>query len=390
MSRFGPRGLAALVTVLLALSASAFPASAHPFTKADGDDTKGPLDLASVSVTHDENTLLFTFTTFNRWRITNLGSRSYFLALIDTDLDDVAERCAFIYSHGGVLDGALTNCGRKVLSSPEVLKPSPTTGQISLCGSCLGTHRWAAVSVYDESLSCEKTPCVDAVPNRRPVFHDLEPPTAGWLTTTPYHSFSTGLSMTTTVPVEFWTQDADTEVIEWSIQRSVDGTWVDLLQGTGAGAGTHDLTLEEGQRYMLRPTATDAHGNVGAPLVPSLVLSVPFDDVNPVCVYAGDVSAGAGVGAFQGTAHTLTAGSSVTFDFPVESSASYLQIYGGPGSGSAAVTIDGVPRWTIDETAATPMGTIVYSASVPKGLHSATVTVTSGTIIFDAFILYVV
>jgi hypothetical protein len=80
--------LLAVVAFLLVMGLlSAGPAAAHKYTKIDGNDSPGRLDLRSVSVSHTATGVVHTFRTYASWTAKSLGADSFFLVQIDKNKD---------------------------------------------------------------------------------------------------------------------------------------------------------------------------------------------------------------------------------------------------------------------------------------------------------------
>jgi hypothetical protein len=372
--------------LVIAMSLTVAPtAAAHTASKSDGNDTKGPLDLASVSVEHTtDGGLVYTFKTLQRWIPRDLGQRSYLALLFDTDEDGDIDRCAFIYRPALELRGLLTDCARHEFGTPPVEKTGRRTAQIVLTPDSVGrTHRWGAISFYERDDPCNPSGCLDAVPNRGLMFHDLVAPTAAWVTSlgTPYSTFT--LSSTTSVPVEFSFSDKDTKVKAWTVQQLVSGEWIDLATGAASGGGAvTDLPLEEGRSFYLRVAATDKQDNVG--VSPTMLMNVPYDDDHAIASYSAGWSTASGAAYFQGGYHTTsTTGASMIFTFNGQAGIN-ARIMGGPGNGTATVTDENGGTELVSETPSYPAGgPIVGYVWGSNGTHTLTVTVTSGTFIID-------
>jgi hypothetical protein len=379
-------GAAALVALVVLPPT---PVSAHAMTTNDGNDTAGPLDLQSVTVTHDALNAKFRFKTFTAWPKTALRGDSYLLILIDRDENQIADRCLFIYYYGGALRGARTNCGRRNLGVQPVSKPSGTTATITTGITTLGgTHLWAAGSFFAEARPCLRG-CFDSVPNRVPILHDLVPPTPSWTTVSTDPFLSTQLSNSLTVPVAFDLVDADTGVNDWRIDRLTNvytGAATTIASGTAPASGTN-LSVAEGETYVLKLVATDLHGNIGTSLnTQPLRFGVPYDDTNVIMEYAGAWTPTANASYFGGGYHsTASEGDTLTFTFTSSGSLGSPHVYflGGPGNGTASWT-NGKTFALITQTPSTPVGEVTagwtYAAGVTETL---TLTVTSGTIIVD-------
>jgi hypothetical protein len=370
-------GFLLVASVVLGLVPTSPSALAHTFTKTDGNDSAGRLDLKSVSVRHKGASLEYTFTTYERWKANASLIDSFFLIAIDEQGDGTPNKCAFVYYHGG-LRGELTNCLKKYISALRVSKPSGTTARLTYPAGGK-SHHWFAAS-YWKGIRCAKG-CYDYAPNKNWLFHDLVPPTASWVTTVTGDGLSTQLSETTTVPVAFAVSDADTSVATWRIDRmSGCCTWTPFDSGSGSGTIDHDLSFAEGQAYGLRLVATDIQGNVSQPSQ-VLTLHVPFDDGNAQMLYSAGWSGASAAGYFLGTFDSASTGSAtLTFTF----TGSKVWLLGGPGNGQATFNDETDTGWIVNETSSTTPGTqlggMVWGTN---GTHTVTLTITSGTFVVD-------
>lgn len=250
-------------------------AFAHTFTRSDGNDTRGLLDLKAASVKHVNDNLVFTVTAFSRWRKSQLERDSYFLIGLDRDDDTDLDRCAVIYYYGGRLRGAMTNCGRRTFTLLPVSKPNLRSARVTLHEDWAGgDHRWAAFSVWVHGSAC-RNGCVDSVPNRLPLlFHDLTEPTISPL----LPAVSTDVSATPTFSVTFSVSDpGGSGIASWALEQQLDGstTWAPLAAGTVGGPQSVEVVGSEGLSAVYRVTATDRHGNVATTASP---IAVPVDD----------------------------------------------------------------------------------------------------------------
>ena len=63
------------------------PAAAHTFTKNDGNDSPGKLDLRAVSVSHTSTAVVHKVKTYDAWTPRSLGNDSFFIIQIDKNND---------------------------------------------------------------------------------------------------------------------------------------------------------------------------------------------------------------------------------------------------------------------------------------------------------------
>ncbi len=366
-------------------------ASADSGTRKDGNDTTGALDLSSVSVAHNHG-IVYTFKTFKAFVAKTLAPNSYLLVAMDLDLDGDADRCAFIFESGSRFTGALTNCGNKYFYALAVRHPTSTTATITMSETLFKrTYRWRAFSFYQQAPNCGGNGCVDAVPNRGLVVHDMTLPTVAWTTPQPALALSTDLSLTTSLPLDFTASD-DRRVASWSIQHLLSwyaNTWDVLASGADGGHVHTDLVVEEGRSYQLKAFATDRAGNIGSSPT-FLNITVPFDDANAIMGYTANWASEPVPGAFQ-HAHMVssTLGAAVTFTVDIPISGAEVWVIGGAGNGTANFCA-GTTCNVLTETPSTPELSYVGSQfhyGVGGNPTTLTVTVTSGTFNIDGIVV---
>ena len=238
------------------------PAAAHNFTRNDGNDTSGKLDLRAVSVSHTSSAVVHKVKTYDAWTPRSLGNDSFFIIQIDknnTDQGDY-ERCAFIF-YTNRLRGSLTNCGSQFIQNLPVAKLSGTVAQITIPTSQTGNvYWWAVASRWDGPAPCRRG-CIDFTPNAFPdMLHDMIPPVVT-LTTTPLRVWESSTSPQFNFP--FSVSDAHAGIQSWIVQRREVGfaSWLFVSQGSSGGSKNPEVTGVEGTRYDYRVVATDKQGN---------------------------------------------------------------------------------------------------------------------------------
>ena len=254
-----------------------------------------------------------------------------------------------------------------------------------------GTYRWRAFSFNQQAPNCGGNGCVDAVPNRGLVVHDMTLPTVAWTTTQPASSLSTALSLTTSLPLDFTAGD-DRRLASWSIQHQISWyaqTWEILASGTEGGDVHTDLAAQEGRSYELKAFATDREGNVGSSPT-FLNITVPFDDANAIMGYSANWASEAVPGAFQ-HAHTVssTTGAAVTFTVDIPTFGAEVWVMGGAGNGTANFCA-GTTCNVLTVGPGTPELSYVGSPfhyGVGGNPTTLTVTVTSGTFNIDGIVV---
>ncbi|MDP9242514.1 MAG: hypothetical protein M3O84_04985 [Actinomycetota bacterium] len=375
-----------LVAGLLAVPATS---SAHEAVRRDGNDTRGPLDLHSAAVGHKgDSAVTHTLATFKPWKAKLLQGGSYFVVAFDTNGDPSDfERCAFAFFHGGIR-GQLTNCGRKKEGKIGVLKLNGrairfTVGLGKLVGSD-GGYGWVAFSFYRDAHACSKA-CGDVIPNHPPeLFHDLTPP---GITLRSFPDPSTDGSNTTTFPVEFGVSDhGGSGVQSWKLrQRPVGGTgWTQIADGTDSGHQSVDVSEAEGDQVEFQVIVTDRQGNRAASKPEDARVTVPIDDTDASVAFAGTWTTPAGGNTiwFQSSRHVSSTGGDTAV---ITYTGKELRIIGGPPASAFTVQVDGGATQPFSTTASTTRRSVVAHVSAGIGPHVATVTVTSGTFVFDAY-----
>lgn len=123
--------LAATALLLVSGLLSTGPASAHTFTKTDGNDSPSRIDLKAVSVSHTSTGVVHKVQTYNPWTPASLQHDSFFVIQIDKNNDRRYERCAFIF-YRSRLRGSLSNCRAQFIRYLPVAKLSGTSARITI------------------------------------------------------------------------------------------------------------------------------------------------------------------------------------------------------------------------------------------------------------------
>jgi hypothetical protein len=327
--------LAVVAFLLLTGLLTAGPAAAHKFSKIDGNDSPGKLDLRAVSVSHTATGLVHTFRTYGPWTAKSLGADSFFLIQIDKNKDRRYERCAFIF-YSNRLRGSLTNCRAAFIQFLPVVKLSGTAAKITIPKSLIGNvYWWAGASRWDGPAPCRRG-CIDFAPNNFPdILHDMVLPVVT-MVTDPLRVWEDSTTSDFTFP--FSVSDAHSGMKSWSVQARPVGSlsWTTVASGTGAGAKSPDIIGVEGTRTDYRVVAIDKQGN--KKISPSRRVYTPFDDDNlgsqgvfspaPASLPDGTAFGGSYSQMSSGTfTYTWTPGSDCLFELI------------GPGSGTWDVTV---------------------------------------------------
>ncbi len=255
------------------------PAAAHKYTKVDGNDSPGKLDLRAVSVSHTATGLVHTFRTYGPWTAKSLGADSFFLIQIDKNKDRKYERCAFIF-YSNRLRGSLTNCRAVFIQFLPVVKVSGTTARITIPKSLIGNvYWWAGASRWDGPAPCRRG-CIDFAPNNFPdILHDMVLPVAD-------HDHDPAARVgeldehCLRLPVLGFRRTFRDQVMDSpALARSGLMSWTNVASGTGAGPKSRrSLDGVEGTRFDYRVVARDKQGNQRISL--SRRVYIPFDDDN--------------------------------------------------------------------------------------------------------------
>jgi hypothetical protein len=363
---------------------SAGPVVAHNFTKLDGNDSRGKLDLRSASVSHTATGVVHKVTTYNSWTSRSLGADSFFIIQIDKNKDRHYERCAFIY-FASRLRGSLTNCGAQFIRSLPVSKVSGTVAKITIPKSQTGTvYWWAAASLWVGPAPCGGRGCVDFAPNNFPdILHDMLPPVVTQLTD-PLREWVDSTTPGFTFP--FSVSDANAGIKSWTVQRYEVGTatWSNVISGSTGGSKDAPIVGEEGTRVDYRVVAKDKQGNMR--IGPTRRVYIPRDEdtVGPEGVFSVAPTPVSDTDAFGGTYSQMAATDTFTYTWTPGADCLFELI--GPGSGTWNVTVApsvGAPT-TIDNSQFTAAPRLTLYSNNDCAATSYVVTVNSGSFGLDA------
>jgi hypothetical protein len=319
-------------------------ASAHTFTKNDGNDTPGLLDLRSASVAHKPTAVVHSFRTFAGWAPSDLGrsSSGFFIGIDKNNDPQHVERCVVVVFRRGRLRAFLTgtDCSN-VLGTLPVSKPNRTTVKVTIPKAQTGlSYRWAVISLYFEERPCLNG-CFDGIPNLSGfILHDLIPPSVT-MDTDPLRVWEADTDATFTFP--FTVSDTGGAGVKtWTVQRHPigSGSWTNVISGTGGGAQSPTIAGTEGTRRNYRVVVTDKHGNRKVGPVRRVYIPIDDDGLDPASFSTAPVSTD-DIDAFGGSYSLMSATQVFTYSFtPTGSDCTFELI--GPGSGdwTVSVTID--------------------------------------------------
>jgi hypothetical protein len=375
--------LAVVAFSLLTGLLTAGPAAAHKFTKIDGNDSPGKLDLRAVSVSHTATGLVHTFRTYGPWTAKSLGADSFFLIQIDKNKDRKYERCAFIF-YSNRLRGSLTNCRAVFIQFLPVVKVSGTAARITIPKSLIGNvYWWAGASRWDGPAPCRRG-CIDFAPNNFPdILHDMVLPVATMtMNTTPLRVWEDSTTLAFGLP--FSVSDAHSGIKSWTVQRSVIDSvvWTNVFSGTGAGNKEPPITNgTEGTRMDYRVVARDKQGNQKISL--SRRVYIPTDDDDLASEFSVAPTPASDPTAFGGAYSQMSSGTFTHNWTPNPADCLFELIGPGSGTWSVQVAAGANPPTTISDTGFPdqPRQTLYSDSSCAT---SYTVTWVSGVFGLDA------
>jgi hypothetical protein len=352
------------------------PGSANVINRSDGNDTKGPLDLARLKVAHAGGAHVFQLTTIGSFSNKDAnGTNGLFEIGIDTNADRRFNYYIDVFFAAGRFRGVLLKPNGTVITYDEVaVRVSRRSVKVTwaLAGIVQkGSYDVAAFSVFVGSPCSRKSPCIDAIPNRFPLIrHDFTRPFFSW-GSVPLYTSDASAALSFPVPFTVMDDIYGSGVKSWTLQRKVVGAsaWATVQKGT-AHHPTVQIAGLEGTSYDLRVVAVDRQGNKRTSSLQRV--NVPFDDRHPDFAYTLQTLNGSVPGAFLGTTTSIAMTGTVIFTLPFD--VTDICIVGGPTTGPASSMI---------VTAPTPLGgTIVEGGSTPPRDRTCVgVPVTGGTVV---------
>jgi hypothetical protein len=333
--------LAAFAFLLLIGLLSTAPVAAHTFTKSDGNDSLGRLDIRAASVKHKGKNVVHTIRTYEGWTPQSLGNDSYIVVLLDKNFDDDFELCAFVFFAADRLRGSLTNCNRTYIRKLPVSKPAKAVASIKIPTENTGqVYRWVVFSYWTGLPARCSDLCFDAAPNQPPpILHDLKPPVVTMPESNLLRVWDVGTTSDFAFPFEV--TDAHSGVDSWTIQRSPSSgspVWTTVFSGTGSGSKSPTIVGTPTGLFKFRVRAVDKQGNV------------VIGDIRHVHVPTDVLPTGPGAFSDTGVVETpdpdawgggfvpLDATESFTFTFTDPTGCGWIELIG-PGSGDWVVEI---------------------------------------------------
>ena len=376
--------LAVVAFLLLTGLLTAGPAAAHKFTKIDGNDSPGKLDLRAVSVSHTATGLVHTFRTYGPWTAKSLGADSFFLIQIDKNKDRRYERCAFIF-YSNRLRGSLTNCRAVFIQFLPVVKLSGTAAKITIPKSLIGNvYWWAGASRWDGPAPCRRG-CIDFAPNNFPdILHDMVLPVAT-MTTTPLRVWENSTDAGLRLPVLGLRRTFRDQVMDRPAPRGRVAVVDERRLGDERGSqGAPIINGAEGTRIGLprgreRQAGEPEDQPVASRLHPPSMMttSAPEGAFSPTPASVPDGT------AFGGTYSQMSSGT-FTYTWTPEPIASSSSSVRGRGRGTSTVTADGGSPTTITDASFPDQPRQTLYSDTTSCATSYVVTWNSGTFGLDA------
>jgi hypothetical protein len=254
-----------LVVAGAAALAGAGTASASFTAFPDRDDKPGPLDIKQATQGHGRGgRLVHTITTFGRWRNALLGpsTPNYFLIDISIDRDRKPERTVFIYSVKGRMVAVVLDSKGRSVAAARASRPSRKTVKVSFPRAGIERrpgYRWAAASFFEARGRC-RGGCVDKLPNRGRILHDIAKPMIAFPVPDPMGSLMYAVDFTVTDTGDSGLafsqlEHRDPPTLDWTpVWNSATGPPLPYLFSAGTSGDVDEF----------RVVAEDRHGNRAA------------------------------------------------------------------------------------------------------------------------------
>jgi hypothetical protein len=253
--------------------------------RSDGNDTKGPLDLAGAKVSHAPGGSVFQINTLAPFTNAEANGRNgLFEVGMDTNADRNSNYFIDVFFAAGRFRGVLFKpSGSVITNNFKAARVSPKAVKVTLPHSQIiqkGSYDFLIFSAYFATPCTNKNPCVDAIPNRYPLIrHDYTPPTITWGAVPTYSSDVTA-TVTFAAPFSLKDDVYGSGMKSWLLQRKAVGTsaWVTVK----AGIALHPAVQvhgSEGTSYDLRIVSFDRQNNKRTS--PTRRVNIPFDDRHP-------------------------------------------------------------------------------------------------------------
>jgi hypothetical protein len=349
-------------------------AAAETRTITDGNDVPGRLDIRSATQGMHRRSVVHTISTYGTWtgRLLRFQESRFLFIDFDTKAGPRADRIAVVFFYRGKLRAAVLSGRGRFRGWATASRPGSrsVTVRISrrLLGSPLG-YRWIAASEYTSSTICPRG-CLDRVPNRGTVLHDITPPSIAF--------DALGVPGSTSATIPFSVADnGGSHISAWRLQERRFGqtSWATI--GTGSTSGSHavHVTKAEGDNFEYRVVATDGGGNVTVSRVRRL--SFPIDDTNARITYTGTWTAAGDAEDYLTTLHS-TSDFAAPATFSITFQGTTIRIVARGSCGWGMTSIDGVNTGQITQLCDNEHRATVFTANALDANQPHTFTFTLG------------
>lgn len=169
------KGLAIFASVFAATLAVPQLAEAADTTRKDVRDSRGALDISSVSHSYRDGLVTHTLRTFKPFAGRILKGGNSVVFAFDSNRDERVDRLVFALMVEGKLRGVVANARGKPIALAEVTRPNSRALALRFNGDFVGpqgSYSWLGMTMYTDKRACRKT-CTDVAPNRGPIFSVL-------------------------------------------------------------------------------------------------------------------------------------------------------------------------------------------------------------------------
>lgn len=172
MIRTGRRRLALGAIVMTLVLVQGVPVSANMLVWSDRDDTRSPLDLRRLRVTHAAIADVFRFATYEGFRDGRIdGERGWFR--VGFAGGDGWRRSVYVFTVEGELRGVVTDADGGFLRFARARRIARGRVEVRVPHAVTGSapYRFAVWSVWNRAPCSRTTPCVDWVPDAGTIRH---------------------------------------------------------------------------------------------------------------------------------------------------------------------------------------------------------------------------
>ena len=162
------RKLLILFVSLFAITLAVAQVAEADTTRKDARDSKGGLDIASVSHSYRDGMVTHTLRTFKPFSGRVLKGGNTVVFGFDSNGDAKVDRLAFALMVEGRLRAAVADARGKPLALATVSRASSRSIAVRFNGDLVGprgSYTWLALTSYKDKKACKKT-CTDVAPNR--------------------------------------------------------------------------------------------------------------------------------------------------------------------------------------------------------------------------------